>query len=341
MKRFLRSGFTLVELLAALVVVLLLATLVLSLTGRVFGLWRETTDAIGEWQAARSGFEAMCRRLSQATLNTTWAYFDGPGGSGNLTTTDPVSYGRYSELHFVSGPAAELLPEVAGAETQGIFFQAPLGRTRHTDFQGMTHLLNVCGFFVQFGDDAVLRPDVAIFRNIPSKSRFRLMELVEPSENFGTYSATGVLNFDWFRRPVEMGLARPLAENVVALFLLPRLSALDTASASALAPHFSYNSRQSRSYDAGSTKGNTLHQLPPLLQVVMVAIDERSAERLTRESGGTPPDFIFQGAAFSDASQFEQDLARLARNLTDAGVKYRIFSSIIGVRGAKWSSDRT
>ena len=327
-------GFTILELLVSTVVLVFLVVLLTGITGRMSDIWKRTTGSILQWQSARSGFEAMNRRITQATLNTTWAYYDGANGTGNLTTSDPKSYGRSSSLHFVAGPAEDLIPSVPDTTTQAIFFQAPMGRTTETAVRGLPQILNACGFFVQYNDSVNFRPSAALLDSIPGRKRFRLMEWTQDSSGLTVQASAGNA---WFQSAGTQ--ARPLAENVIALIILPRFSRMDTSADNLLAPDYLYDSRENRSFSGGGISGNSLHQLPPLLQVTMVAIDERSAIRLEQQAGAGVPTGIFDGAPFAVASEFDSNMVRLEENLASAKLNYRVFSSTILIRGAKWNGD--
>ncbi len=121
-----------------------------------------------------------------------------------------------------------------------------------------------------------------------------------------------------------------LAENIIALILLPKLSPQEDTSGIQLAPNYSYDSTLAKE----NATINSKNQLPPLIQVTMVAIDETSAKRL--ESGSTMPDFG-QDNLFSDASQYESDLSKLQQTLTQKHVSFRIFTTNVAIKGAKWS----
>lgn len=328
-------SFTLLEILVSLAVLAMVMVLLLNLVGKVTSLWRGSVGSIAQWQGARRGFEAMTRQISQATLNTTWAYFD---ASGNLTSSDPVSYGRYSDLHFVSGPASTVLPGIPQTVSQAVFFQAPLGRASDASLRGLPNLLNVCGFFVQFNGSAAFAPDAEVFSRVRNKFRFRLMQVNESAEGMSVFATQGPTNFSWITKPVASGAARPLAENVIALFLLPRFSRLDTSGQAILAPEFYYNSRRRFEFSDESVTGNTLHQLPPLIQVTMVAIDESSAIRLEEQYGSAMPPLIPTGL-FDQAADFDADLESFEDHLTSLGLRHRTFTSVVAIRAAKWSGD--
>ena len=120
-----------------------------------------------------------------------------------------------------------------------------------------------------------------------------------------------------------------IAENVIALVILPKVSSQDTATGVAnIASQYEYDSR-----DTG--KSATLNQLPPLVEVVMVAIDEVSARRL--ENGSSAVDFGVSGL-FRDASMLDADLKTLEGKLADKNVKYQVFRTTVALRNSKWSS---
>src|SRR5450432_647945 len=148
-----RSGFTLVELLLSTAVISLLCLVLVQITGATANTWRYTSNKIEQFQAARSGFESMTRKISQATLNTYWDY-DSPTALTSSTGA-PAKYIRQSDLRFICGPTAsgtaQLVPAPARSfPTQGIFFHAPLGFVDRTtsNYRGLENLLNIWGYFV-------------------------------------------------------------------------------------------------------------------------------------------------------------------------------------------------
>jgi uncharacterized protein (TIGR02599 family) len=85
------EGFTLVELLVSVGLITLIALLLASMTNATASTWRYTTGRIEQFRSAEMAFEAVTRRLSQATLNTYWDY-DNPAA--------PRKYVRQSDLRF-------------------------------------------------------------------------------------------------------------------------------------------------------------------------------------------------------------------------------------------------
>jgi uncharacterized protein (TIGR02599 family) len=118
-----------------------------------------------------------------------------------------------------------------------------------------------------------------------------------------------------------------VAENVVALIVLPDRAADD--SGSALAPAFSYDSRD-------TTNKLTLNQLPPRLLLALVAIDQTSAIRLAAQNGSSAPPLV-AATLFQQAAQLNADLATLDSSLTAQKIGHRIFQREILLPSSCWS----
>ena len=114
----------------------------------------------------------------------------------------------------------------------------------------------------------------------------------------------------------------------MTLIVLPERAAND--SGPALAPAFSYDSR-----DAGNPL--TLHQLPPRLRLVLVAMDQISAQRLAGQNGSNPPQLVSAGL-FQQAAQLDADLASLDNALTAQKIGHRIFQREILLPSSAWSN---
>ncbi len=355
-----RSAFTLVELVVSSALIVAILGLLLTSVDQTRRVVNSTTARIAQFQAARAGFDAMTRNLSQATLNTYWD-LDFDATSGN-----PTGYRRQSDLHFVSRKAAQKniddqffgSSDEATYPTHSIFFQAPLGFTAIADttnasvrqYRSLSNLLSVVGYYIKWGEDLnlpkfilpnVATPDTAL---IPRRLRYRLMEVAQPGEAMMVYNNVNYTNLkfdnagsvtstsnpaslfklptDWVRvatgqlapaieltaafpKIVKQDNSRVLADNIVALIILPKVSERDRVSANALndlTDNFEYDSRplpafQSQASTVPSNLKNLsnvlnqkqlkqLHQLPPILQVTMVAIDEASAVKLHDYSKG-------------------------------------------------------
>ncbi len=389
----------------ALVAVIML--LLLSTVDSTQRLWQRTTAKATQFQAARNGFEAMTRRMSQATLNTYWSAYD----PDRKNVAAEFRYRRRSELQFMSGPTMRIFgsplignlnpePELA-YPTHAVFFQAPLGYTEEgldetkgvRQFAGADSLLSACGYFLEFGDDPE-RPDFLTEINYPPKYRSRLMELSVPAERLTVYDRpetpegsridqdlqdldqivrdekgedyVGLVETtrqpsESFVRPFWMkeGLARetqekgvtrfkfarPLADNIVALIVLPKLPQQDRVAADRLdelAPSYEYDSWRILMKGNNEPIRNSARDnlLPQIVQVIMVAVDEASALRKNATPDDPPgwTEELFQKV--TTEADLQDEIATLEKRLREdpAKVTHRVFSTDVVIRGSKWSA---
>ncbi|MEA3211553.1 MAG: hypothetical protein QOE70_4610 [Chthoniobacter sp.] len=337
-------AFTLIEVMVSTALLAILLMILLGIVNQTSATWRYSIAKVEQFRGARQAFEAMTRRLSQATLNTYWAY---------EPPNTPLKYVRQSDLRFVCGSAKDLtkgLTLEAGSERSGhgIFFQAPLGFVDIADkpeFAGLGNLLNTWGYYVDWNSDKALRPPFIKSPPFRDRWRFRLVELMQPSNNFTVYTiAPGLLASDWVTRavPAKPAPTHILAENVIALVLLPRLAQADEevrrkAGKKLLAPAYSYDSANA---DA-DPEVNPKNQLPSLVQVTLVAIDEPSAVRLLNPANPTAmPDLGLSSLFVGNSDKgFSIDLQTLENTLAAKRVGYRVFTTQVIIRAAKWSRD--
>ncbi len=324
------QAFSLLELMVATAILLLILVMIFNLTTAVTKTVKYSKSKIETFREARIAFDTITRRLSQATLNTYWDYEPQP-------PSIPKAYVRQSELHFIVGKTEALL----GTSTpprpgHGVFFQAPFGFETSSEAKGLPNLLNCWGFFLEFNSDLAWRPTFISTSILPARYRYRLMQFMLPSSQTRLYSYTSgnpaYNGLDWFKLPLSQPSppATVLAENIVAMIFLPRYSTQDDPNGNRLAPNYTYDSRQAT--------GITRNQLPPLVQVTFVVIDEESAARLA--NGSINPDFGVSGLFNSSAqSDYDQDLQTLQSNLTDRRANYRIFSEIVPIASSKWSEN--
>ncbi len=388
---FRRQGFTLVELMVSTAILTVLLVVLVTITGQTSNTWRYTNSKIEQFRDARVAFETMSRRIGQATLNTYWDY--------QYSGTIPSSYIRQSDLRFVCGnmqtstSAPALMPGTTPLRpTHGIFFQAPLGYvapanatdTTYNDLRGMENLLNTWGYYVEVNTDDKSGQRPSIFSSSsfpPLRARSRLMELMQPANvpsttpTVYTYTLPAVVNpstpvpYTWFTAaidPTAAGVAgsgtnnyHVLAENVIALIILPKLSKQDAANLSvtnpdtALAPYYAYDSGTVGQGTSTNTMLNSKNQLPPTVQLTMVAIDETSALRAMPDLN-TATNLVRTltgvGSAFTNANSYATDLlynppppasaqnqTSLEYQLISKGISYRIFTTNVSIRSAKWS----
>lgn len=316
-------GFTLIELMVTMALLTVIGLVLISTIDSTSQIWKRTRGKVETFREARAAFETLTSRLKQATVNTYWSYDD---------PNDPDQYERESELHFLTGQAEDLIGSPSSqTPTQAIFFQAPAGYS--VVHKGLENLLNSIGYYTEFGTDDTFRPP---FVTSPQKYRYRLMEFIQPSEEFDVYDVykdkPDLTSVAWFQ-PVLAANRRPLAENVVALVLRVRRAAEEDPTGTAISSDYTYDSRDKDNVD-------THHQLPPIVDVTMVAIDEKSAARLA--SGSTPPlSGVINPSLFTDMTDYEADLAKLSAELQKKDINYRIFEASIPLREAKWSETAT
>ncbi len=371
-RRSVARAFTLVEILVSLGVLAILLLISAEVIGTVQTTWTSTNARVSQFREARTAFDIITRNLSQATLNTYLDYDNNYLASADpsaATTTAPTRYVRKSDLRFVSGAAGTggpsgngLVPAGGGAGIlpgHAVFFQAPLGVSHDPSFAGLDRLLCGRGYFVQFTSDEFFRPEFIASSNL--RYRYRLMEYSPPAEQNLIYSdpATKSAWMNLAGIPLQQGetalnrsLTRPVADNIVALVISPMidLSATGAAAASGsrsstlIAEDFNYDTEQVKlANQIGLGPQGTQYLLPPLVRVVLVAIDENSADRLSQTSGspGTPPfgTQISELITTRPAAQLNQTLEDIGRILREEyRVNYRIFSATVSLRGAKWST---
>lgn len=371
-----QCAFTLIEVLIAMAIVIFLLVVLLSMTNQVSGLFQSTKGRTEQFSEARSAFESISRKLCQVTLNTYWDYDD---------PQNPVEYIRQSELRFVSGRTEVLLGQATTFRpTHGVFFFAPLGVTENSaTMSGLNTVLNACGYFIEYNTDADFLP--TFLSSLPSppalRSRFRLMEWAQPAEKTMIYGFTTGTNsqgkpnceaytgYDWFQGPLALsGTSRPvriLAENVIALVLLPRLSTQmlakmgfpnEAAGNAALSPTYLYDSTSIGGATTAAATNlsalNSKNQLPPFVQLTLVAIDDVSAARMSTGTVQNLQDKL--KSLFSIASNFDADLKRDSTTYTDVTadpslegfliknkIGYRIFTTNIMIQESKWSTQQT
>ncbi len=436
--RKINSAFTLIEVMVSAALIVVIMGFLMYTMEQTQRTMRGADSRIGQFQTARVAFEALTRNLSQATLNTYWD-LDYAVKNGKL---EPQNYRRNSDLHFVCGPASDgkLLDSNERINpTHAVFFQAPLGVSYQDENQELTSsgyktsasetsdaaeskrkyrfltgLMNVCGYYIQWGEDArvpaFLKADFDSDK-INRRYRYRLMEVAQPAEtvsiynnpwytkpkgktknfvaspNAGASSKPYLLATDWVKVAVgklaptlgpKTNYARPLADNIVAMIIVPKLPESDRDKPTGLddlTRDFNYDSRSQKVYDAfqGDTPVNfkTLltdkhekrqyAQLPPIMQVTLVAIDEDSGAKLESslsEPKSGPDEHWAKGLfkTLTDVAAFNADLgdpanptndsllgrlSGLDRSLKMPKMNFRIFTTDVVMRSAKWTATET
>ena len=350
-----QGAFSLIEMMVAMGILSVLMLMLTVLLDQVQQSWRFAESRISQFREARVAFDLIAKNIGQASLNT---YLDLKVAENG----EVEGYFRTSELHFVTfDRVADALPRTTTQEPvgQGVFFQAPLGFS--TRYRNLNNLFNGRGYFVSFGSDKLFKPS---FVETPDRFRYRLMEFRPPAESNQVFQdgqdereAGEPQVFDqWYTQGLSVGEGdfeahlNPLAENIIALVVSPRDS-LENPNASRgetfsrIAPNYEYDSNDEIDDSAGAGGGVLSaysQQVPPLVRLTVVAIDETSAVR--NENGSSKPANIesaMQGL-FVQTENYTKDVETLSQRLNAEGsnVNHKVFSSLVMLRSAKWSGSK-
>jgi uncharacterized protein (TIGR02599 family) len=343
-----------VELLVSFTVLAVLLIVISSMLEQVQRAWRQSASRISSFREARRAFDRITHAVSQAELNTYLCYRYA-NSTNPLLPPDkgrqdaPAGYVRYSELHFVAGlsssTASPRLTGLPASQSPGhaLFFQAPLGDSQ--DYR-LPSALNGCGFFIRFGDDAAVRPDYLTDLGKPAAYRYRLFEYRSPTERNRVYDPvlkTG--NTPWYAdfdqtAPLR---SRAIANNILLLVVSPQISPSDASAANVdptnLAPFYSYDSQYGGTLP-NRPQSTTDYQLPPLVSVTLIALDEASAVNLQLEHGSNPPlsDALSNPLLFRRAERYLEDMETVTALLTAQKLNFRVFTATVPIRSSKWGS---
>lgn len=366
LRRWARVGFTLVETLVAVSALVLMLALMLSITTYVSKTVIAVSSKIDAYAAARAAFDLMGQKLSQATLNTYWDY-DNP-----LT---PTTYLRQSDLEFLVRQNVQY-----SGYGQEVYFQTPADYSSDTSIRSTDGLLNACGYFIQYGSSQGFQPGLLPTATY-NRYRFRLMQGLEATENFAVYSSwptvpangsaasawttywTGTWTnywsqLSWIANISNQGTGalnatdvEPLADNVIALVVWPRLSTVDDALGTKLAqnpasPTYVYDS-QYKAFPTTGTQPLWANQMPPTVQLTLITISEASAARIDTKSA-TPPSVITTAlgtnastgaGVFTNPLNYQSDLTYVSQQLAQNHIDFRILNTSVAMRESKWSDN--
>jgi len=315
--RSVTGAFTLIELLVATAVLALILVLFLKIISVTTSVTKRAGDTISSFQDVRAALDILTTNISQATINAYWGYDD---------PNTPTKYQRESGLHFLITRAGGSYPGTAGTG-HAIFYQAPLGTVSGLATHGeLNNLINACGYYIEYGNDA------GPF-GLQSDYGYRLMQAVEPAESLKVYLASSQTSgLDWVAN--LSSFAVPIAKNIIYLAAWPRRPPAEDPAGTALTADFTYNSRTD---NTSNPQPETANQLPPTVQIMLVALDEASARKM--KSGSTPPtevSGVFTGLfSSSSATSFKSDLKTMQERLAAQKLNARIFTTIVPIRESK------
>lgn len=349
-------AFTLVEMLVTVSILSFMMVFALGILSATQREYANSQARVEQFREARAAFEAVTRRAEQATLNTYWDY-DNPNS--------PTHYVRQSELHFIAGPVSKILADAPLTPKFGhaVFFQAPMGGTDDPNHRLMDSTLNAWGYFLTCATETDLGSIPSLLQGrAPVHKRCRLMEFRQPTEQLSVYvppggvpsgfkgltSATLKDTTAWFNNSnlVKDSSAtqatftsRPIAENIVALIISPRSPTPPGSTGGNdydVAPQYYYDSRCFLVNSNDPQAKATRHQLPPTVNVTMVALDEKSADLYESPAHSTSD--LVDAKWFQDVKDYETDLKALTDHLVALRMSFQVFSTAVSIRAAKWSS---
>ncbi len=338
-------GFSIVELLTAMVILAVLMLMMTVMLEQVQKSWRFSESRISQFREARVAFDLITKNMSQATSNT---YFD---YTYDDSTNQVKDISKRSELHFYVdhgkdiGTDLGLSGQVSG---HAVFFQAPLGYS--VRYRNLGNLFNGRGYLVVHGSDRDFRPSFVK----ADRYRFRLMEFRPPAEANQVFEDAideiekgGEQTFTkWWNQGLSIGdgafvdYLNPLAENIVLLLVTP-VDSIEAGGSnryehgsSEIAPFYTYDSNDEDFLE------NRSKQVPPMVRVTMVAIDEDTAVRLAEDNGISMPR-EFSDVRFENSGDYNKDIKRFIEGLNresrdNRPINYRIFSTTIMMRASKW-----
>ena len=324
-----RKGFTLIEVMVSMVILSMILMVVTSVIGAAQRTWKSATSRLTQFREARVAFDTVTRNLQQAMIKS---YVDYPQRESPFQAPEGIVPRAELGIRF---DQASSIVSGGGSSTDlpghAVIFQAPLGQTLDAQsiYRPLKNLLCTRGYFVQYGTDASFLPSELYAQNrLRERYRYRLVEYQPPTE-FNAVYANGAKG-DW--TTISMGTGsqylRIVASNIVAMVLAPSFSQAEVGNGNATLGRrvqdamYDYNS-----YTAGSFGGrSTRYRMPASVQVVMVAMDEESAARLS--PGTAAPDVLGRaGANFTSADSLERDIKAVRDYLNGQKMNYRIFSS--------------
>lgn len=227
--------------------------------------WQTTQRASAESSIRNEGQGRLRAVLSGAVLNARESF-------------RPASAQRSkdSDLHFVCGPASELLPALPDVSGDAIFFQR----------RNSSGLIECSGFFVRSEDVVDLMPD-GLHGRVAAQRSFRLMQWLQSAgacSLFEVDAATGASRlgamssrddlYRWFREGVSQ---QPASLAVVADHVLAMLISTTPA-------HACYDTRRHQ-WDSDTFQAvQSRHQLPRRLTLTLLTCDARDWSKLDSSS---------------------------------------------------------
>ena len=237
-------------------------------------------------------------------------------------------------------------------------------------YQTLPHTLSAWGYYVEFGRDPTDLPNFLTTNRQgrpppPRKHRFRLMEYRQPAHELpllvqpldyprpihALQSSNNAL-YEWFQAPISN--SQPggalnnrrvsiVAENILALVVVPydpHLVTLANGGSNStlpyqLAPDYHFDSRRHQ-WEPGSALGAaTRHQLPPAVEIAIVALSEDVWDNLTESEAIRQGESLvsLMSSLFLTAANFSNDLETLDRELNDRRLDHQVMTQVVLLNG--------
>ncbi|WP_232289528.1 hypothetical protein [Verrucomicrobium spinosum] len=148
--------------------------------------------------------------------------------------------------------------------------------------------------------------------------------------------------YQWFRADLAES-SQPLAENILAVIVQPvwPLQSADTGADSSPAPKYIYDTRRHQWPDTTVLVEKSRHQLPPVLRLTLIALDEKDWSNLNEPAwdalAGKLQDLVNK-TLFANAADYEEDVKKLVGALVERKLGFRIFSTAVQIPAAKLES---
>jgi len=328
----LRNGFTLIEILVSLAVLVIISAFLFSIVTNVNNTWQQGQSQIGPRQSGRAILDAIQNDLETAALPADKSDHASLQLIANIDSTGASLNSQYLYPH-------------------AFFWQAPIA----TD---TTYGRNAeVGYFVRWDSSNPANPRAMLCRFFvnPESPASPTNYLVETGTPWLTSSiieavAPGLKNTS----DPSLSYKGWFTDNVIGLWIRPldptgspilnkasgaTTTALGTAY-NATAPSYSFDSRQGYSYKVGSTvylksgfkdPSNTYqiaNTLPPFVEIAIVLLDSRAASRVTQIPTYTQ--------TAPTATSFWTDINNFVASLPP-GVRQgaRVYSTRIALRNAQ------
>jgi uncharacterized protein (TIGR02599 family) len=344
------SAFTLMELMVSIALVSILMLLVAGTTNAVSKLWRKSVMQTASYSEAREAFDSLTTQLSQLSLQPYWDYVDASGrvrSEANFNSFVPAAIKRQSDLHFIMGPTTEIVAGTGAATHPGhaVFFQKLGGQASGLPF---SNLVETAGFFIEAVDAPSDPYTPTVVKNALNLTgqKMRLVEVQALPNDTTVYASTnsssaaaqkGWISDLQVNNPSQRSKKRVAAENVILLVLRGRLSETADSTGAVLAPDYFYDSRAWVAGTSARTE-KTRNTPPPIIDVVMVVLEEDSANRLSRAGELTPSAMGYAGL-FANAAKLDDDLHQLEDNLNVKKIGYRVLRASVPVANARWGEN--